>query len=57
MEIFDDEDRLRAMPHSAEFFSIAGSQNKILSAFTEAVKVTIFQKSVIGDLAYPMAVK
>jgi hypothetical protein len=45
------------MPHSAEFFSIAGSQNKILSAFTEAVKVTIFQKSVIGDLAYPMAVK
>jgi hypothetical protein len=32
------------MPLSAEFFGIAGSQNKILSAFTEAVKVTVFQK-------------
>jgi hypothetical protein len=46
------------MLHSAEFFRIAGSQNKILSAFIEAVKVTVFQKkSVIGDLAYLMAVK
>jgi hypothetical protein len=45
------------MPHIAEFFRIAGSQSKILSAFTEAIKVTVFQKSVIGDLAYPMAVK
>jgi hypothetical protein len=45
------------MPYSAEFFRIAGSRNKILSAFTEAVKVTVFQKSFIGDLAYPMAVK
>jgi hypothetical protein len=44
------------MLHSAEFFRIAGSRNKILSAFTEAVKVTVFQK-IIGDLAYPMAVK
>jgi hypothetical protein len=39
-------------------FCIAGSWNKILSAFTEAIIVTVFlKKSVIGDLAYPMAVK
>jgi hypothetical protein len=43
------------MPHSAEFFGKARSRNKILSAFTEAVKVTFYQK--IGDLACPMAVK
>jgi hypothetical protein len=49
---FDDENRLPTMLHSAEFFRIAGSRNKILSAFTEAVN-----KSVIGDLAYPVAVK
>jgi hypothetical protein len=42
------------MPHVAEFFGIAGSRNKILAAFTEAVKVTVFQK--IGH-AYSMAVK
>jgi hypothetical protein len=41
---FDDENRNPAMLHSAEFFRIAGSQNKTLSAFTEAVKVTVFQK-------------
>jgi hypothetical protein len=51
---FKNENRLRAMPHTAEFFRIAGSRTKILSAFTEAVKV---KKSVIGDPAYPMAVK
>jgi hypothetical protein len=49
------------MQHSAEFFRIpvAGSRNKILSAFTEAVKVTVFQKigHTVGDLAYPIAVK
>jgi hypothetical protein len=39
-----NENRLRAMSHSAEFFRIAGSRNKILSAFTEADKVTVFQK-------------
>jgi hypothetical protein len=44
------------MPHSPEFIGIAGSRNKILSVFTEAVKVTVYQK-IIGDLAYPMAVK
>jgi hypothetical protein len=49
--------RLRARPHIAEFFCIAGSWNKILSAFTEAVKETAFKKSVISDLAYPIAVK
>jgi hypothetical protein len=32
------------MPHSAEFFRIAGSLNKILSAFTEVVKVTSLSK-------------
>jgi hypothetical protein len=32
------------MPHSAEFFGIAQSRKKILSAFTEAVKVTVYQK-------------
>jgi hypothetical protein len=33
--------------------------NKILSAFTEAVKVTVYQKfgHTVGDLACPMAVK
>jgi hypothetical protein len=49
------ESQLPAMLHSAEFFCIAGSRKKILSAFTEAVKVTVFQK--IGHLAYPMVVK
>jgi hypothetical protein len=29
------------MQHSAEFFCIAGSWNKILSAFTEAVKISL----------------
>jgi hypothetical protein len=38
------ESQLPAMLHSAEFFRIAGSRNKILFAFTEAVKVTVFQK-------------
>jgi hypothetical protein len=32
------------MQHSADFFRIAGSWNKIFSVFTEAVKVTVFQK-------------
>jgi hypothetical protein len=32
------------MLHSAKFFRIEGTRNKILSAFTEAVKVTVFQK-------------
>jgi hypothetical protein len=41
---FSDSFILRAMPHSAEFFRTAGNRNKILSAFTEAVKVTVFQK-------------
>jgi hypothetical protein len=36
--------RLLAMPHSGEFFRKAGSWNKILSAFTEAIKVMVFQK-------------
>jgi hypothetical protein len=44
---FDKENRLPAMLHSAEFFRIAVSRNKILSAFTEAVKVTVFLT--IGD--------
>jgi hypothetical protein len=48
--------RLGTMPHSMEFFGIARSQNKIISAFTVAVKVTVYQKSVIGDLACPLAV-
>jgi hypothetical protein len=38
-----------------EFFGMAGNRNKILSAFTEAVKVIVYKKSVIGDLACPMA--
>jgi hypothetical protein len=38
------ESQIRAMPFSAEFFGIARSRNKILSAFTEAVKVTVFQQ-------------
>jgi hypothetical protein len=38
------ESRNSAMPHSTEFFGIAWSQNKIISAFTEAVKVTVYQK-------------
>jgi hypothetical protein len=35
-----------AMPHSTEFFGIARGQNKILSKFTEAIKVlvTVYQK-------------
>jgi hypothetical protein len=45
------------MWHSSEFFGIAQSGNKILSAFTEAVKVTVYQKSGIGELACTMAVK
>jgi hypothetical protein len=46
------------MPHSAEFFGIARSRNKILSAFIDPVKVTVYQKiGHIGDLACPMAVK
>jgi hypothetical protein len=40
------EPRLGAMPHGAEFFGIARSQNKILSVLTEAVKVTVYQKIV-----------
>jgi hypothetical protein len=32
------------MPRSVEFYGIAQSQNKFLSAFTEAVKVTVYQK-------------
>jgi hypothetical protein len=32
------------MPHSAEFFGIVQSRKKILSAFTEAIKVTVYQK-------------
>jgi hypothetical protein len=38
--------RLGAMPHRMEFFGIAWSRNKILSAFTEAVtgKLTVYQK-------------
>jgi hypothetical protein len=36
------ESGLQAMP--IEIFHLAGSQNKILSAFTEAVKVTVLQK-------------
>jgi hypothetical protein len=38
------ESRLGAMPHSAEFFGIARSWNKILSAFTEAIKLTVYKK-------------
>jgi hypothetical protein len=35
---------------------IARSQNKILSAFTEAVKVTVYKKiSAIGDLTFLIA--
>jgi hypothetical protein len=45
------------MPHGAEFFWHSGESEQILSAFTEAVKVTAFQKSAIGDLAYPMALR
>jgi hypothetical protein len=37
--------------------SQSAESKKILSAFTEAVKVTVYQKSVFGDLACPMAVK
>jgi hypothetical protein len=33
--------RLPAVLHGADFFRIAGSRKKILSAFTEAVKVTV----------------
>jgi hypothetical protein len=36
--------KLSAMPHSAEFFGIANSREKISSASTEAVKVTVYQK-------------
>jgi hypothetical protein len=44
--------------YSAEFFGMAQSRNKILSAFTEAVKVTVYKKSAISDLAcLIMAVK
>jgi hypothetical protein len=32
------------MPHSAGFFGIAQSWEKMLSALTEAVKVTVYQK-------------
>jgi spore germination protein YaaH len=39
------------------FFCTARSRNKILSNFKEAVKVTVYQKSVIGDLACPKEVK
>jgi hypothetical protein len=38
------ESRLGAMPHGAEFFGIAQSRNKFLSAFTDAFKVTVYQK-------------
>jgi hypothetical protein len=38
------ESELFAMRHSEEFFSIVWNRNKILSAFTEAVKVTVYQK-------------
>jgi hypothetical protein len=36
--------QLCVMRHSKEFFGIARSQTIILSAFTEAVKVTVYQK-------------
>jgi hypothetical protein len=39
------ESRIGAMPHSKGFFAIGRSRNKILSAFTEAVKVAVFQKN------------
>jgi hypothetical protein len=45
------------MPHSTQFFGIARSQNKILSAFTVAVKKQSIKKLVIGNLACPIAVK
>jgi hypothetical protein len=32
------------MIHSVEFFGMAQSQEKILSVFTEAVKVTVYLK-------------
>jgi hypothetical protein len=32
------------MRHSEEFFGIAWSLKKIISAFTEAVKVTVYKK-------------
>jgi hypothetical protein len=34
------------MLHGADFFGIAWSKNKIFSAFTEAIKVTGYQKIV-----------
>jgi hypothetical protein len=52
-----EESRIGAMPYRVEFFGIARSRNKILSSFTETVKVTVYQKIGIGDLACPMAVK
>jgi hypothetical protein len=44
------------MRHSAEFFWHSEESEKILSAFTEAIKVTIYKKSGIGDLTCLMAV-
>jgi hypothetical protein len=38
------ESQLCAMWHSTEFFGIVRSRDKILSAFTEAVKVTVSPK-------------
>jgi hypothetical protein len=51
------ESELCVMLYSAEFLGIVGSQKKILSAFTEAVKVTVYQKISYSDLACLMAVK
>jgi hypothetical protein len=45
------------MPQSGEFFGIARSRKNILTDFTEAVKVKVYQKSAIGDLTCLMAVK
>jgi hypothetical protein len=35
--------RLCTLPQSTEFLGKAWSQNKIISAFTEAVQVTVYQ--------------
>jgi hypothetical protein len=38
------ESQLCPMLHSQEFFGIARSRKKIFSAYTEAMKVTVYQK-------------
>jgi hypothetical protein len=46
------------MKLSAEVFSIARSRNKnLFFAFTEAFKVTVYKKTVVGDFACPMAIQ